>query len=161
MMTLFAVNVARYTQTYFSSDIIQAVAVGISFGAAAAVLLSFFLAASKVVSDFKARRRGLEHLILLNLHTRDWKLIFNPNSPKGSKKITFGDDGTIIEGRNNNENTWRIRDGLLEILNSEGQAFSRFRYDQSKGQFLHTNDEDTLSLRSQRIEPWEAVKAGS
>jgi hypothetical protein len=111
---------------------------------------------ARAVVERSRRKRGLdEQLILEKLTNRTWRLIFNPASPKGRKKITFSDDGAIKEGQNDNENTWRLRDGLLEILNSEGQVFSRFQYDTSKGIFLHTNDDDTLSIRSQRIEPWE------
>jgi hypothetical protein len=103
--------------------------------------------------------RGTHELMMLQTLTNStWKLIFNPISSKGSKKITFDDDGIIGEGRNNNENAWRLRDGLLEILNKEGQVFSRFRYDVGERAFLHTNDDDTLSIRSQRIEPLDATK---
>jgi hypothetical protein len=92
--------------------------------------------------------RGTHELMILQTLTNStWKLIFNPNSPKGSKKITFDDDGPIGEGQNDNESTWRLRDGLLEILNKEGQVFSRFRYDVGERAFLHTNDDDTLSIR--------------
>ena len=111
-----------------------------------------------VVRGSRDRVADDEQQILSVLADSDWNFIFNPDSSRMSnKKMTFREDGTIGEGRNNNEHTWRIREGLLEILNSEGQVFSRFRYDKSKNRFLHTNDDDTLSIRSQRIEPWGAT----
>src|SRR2546430_1608163 len=87
------------------------------------------------------------------LMSRTWTLVFNPQSTHGSKKITFKDNGEVGLGRNQNESTWRITNGLLEMLNSEGRVFSRFIYDKRKNEFLHTNDEDTLSIRSQEILP--------
>jgi hypothetical protein len=88
------------------------------------------------------------------LESKIWILVYNPTA-KVSKKITFDKDGTIGIGRNQNENTWRVTHGLLEIRNSENQVFSRFLYDRSAKQFSHTNDEDTLSIRSQTIVPAE------
>jgi len=76
-----------------------------------------------------------------------------PSDPGRGKKLTFLDNEEIGEGKNDNESKWRVRRGLLELLNSEGKVFSRFLYDKEKQIFVHTNDEDTLSLRSQRIEP--------
>jgi hypothetical protein len=89
------------------------------------------------------------------LKSQIWKLIFNP-ATNASKKITFEDDGTIGIGRNKNEDTWRMENGLLEILNKENRVFSRFLYDRGTKQFSHTNDGDTLSIRSQKIIPAEA-----
>ncbi|MEA2953871.1 MAG: hypothetical protein QOJ96_3391 [Alphaproteobacteria bacterium] len=81
----------------------------------------------------------------------DWILIFNPNSPNGMKSISFNADGTIGLGKNNNEATWRIKNGLLEILDLKDLIFSRFSYDSSSHIFSNTNDHDTRSLRSQLI----------
>jgi hypothetical protein len=109
--------------------------------------------ARKTIFESRVKRRDTEALILSKLVGSEWRLIFNPTSSK-SKKIIFHEDGNVGEGQNNNEHTWRIRQGMLEILCNDRQVFSRFRYDPDKGSFFHTNDDDTLSIRSQRIEPW-------
>jgi hypothetical protein len=109
--------------------------------------------ARKTISASRVRRRDTEALILSKLIGSQWRLIFNPTSLK-SKKISFHEDGNVGDGQNNNEHTWRVRAGMLVILNSDRQIFSRFRYDEDKDCFFHTNDDDTLSIRSQRIEPW-------
>jgi hypothetical protein len=80
-----------------------------------------------------------------------WVLNFNFSHPKGKKQIEFLPDGEIGLGKNNNETTWRLRDGFLELLNAKGQVHSRFKYIHSENKFLHTNDEDTLSLKPQEI----------
>lgn len=80
-----------------------------------------------------------------------WILYFNPVSNDFNKKISFNIDGTIGEGNNNNEQKWRINRGLLELINSDGKIFSRFRFDEKTEKFVHTNDDDTLSIKSQTI----------
>jgi len=83
--------------------------------------------------------------------TGDWVLNYNPANPRGKKIITFHQDGSIGKGRNNNETNWRLRSGLLEILNSDAKVFSRFFYHPDQEKFVHTNDADTLSIKSQEI----------
>jgi hypothetical protein len=87
------------------------------------------------------------------LKSKTWIFNFNPAARGKEKEITFNDDGTIGVGRNNNEHNWRVRSGLLEMLNHEDRVFSRFAYDDAKGWFVHTNDPDTLSIKSQTIRP--------
>lgn len=95
--------------------------------------------------------------VLRVLTTSRWKLVFNPeafdrtNGERGSKAITFLENGEIGEGRNKNEFTWRMSSGFLEILNDAEKIFSRFRYDPVKITFRHTNDDDTPSIRNQYI----------
>jgi hypothetical protein len=81
-----------------------------------------------------------------------WELVYNPDTKK-AKGISFQRGGTIGRGKNNNEYLWRVKNGNLEIINSDGMIFSRFKYIPSSQQFEHTNDEDTLSIRSQVIRP--------
>jgi hypothetical protein len=102
----------------------------------------------------KRRAVSEEEELARILKSQMWVLIFNPDSQR-AKKITFEADRGIGTGRNNNEDTWRIKNGLLEILNNEKKVFSRFTYDKAQNSFVHTNDEDTLSIRSQRIVPTE------
>lgn len=81
----------------------------------------------------------------------EWVLVFNPENPGGIKRISFRPDGSIGLGKNEHETTWRIKNGLLEILNAQDQFHSRFEYHPSSNSFQHTNDADTQSIRSQRI----------
>lgn len=81
-----------------------------------------------------------------------WELVYNPSRNK-IKGISFRRGGTIGRGKNNNEYLWRVKNGKLEIINSDGMIFSRFKYNPSSQQFEHTNEEDTLSLRSQVVRP--------
>jgi len=89
------------------------------------------------------------------LHTtligKKWMMHFNPAIPNAKKVITFKDDGLIGEGQNKNENTWKIREGFLEIYNLQSQLQSRFIYNKKNQAFYHTNDKDTLSIPGQTI----------
>jgi hypothetical protein len=87
------------------------------------------------------------------LSSKSWILNYNPAVRGFEKEITFEDDGSIGKGLNDNENKWKVRNGLLEIINNQGQVFSRFQYDESAKNFYHTNDPDTLSIKSQIIRP--------
>jgi hypothetical protein len=89
------------------------------------------------------------------LTTRRYRLIFNPKDGR-NKEIGFGNSGKITEGQNDNEYSWHIVWGKLEIIGADGKIYSRFRYDKSRDQFLHTNDSDTRSLKNQVIEPLDA-----
>jgi nucleoside 2-deoxyribosyltransferase len=81
------------------------------------------------------------------LNTR-YRLFFNPKTGHSSqsKLMRFAEGGVILEGKNHNEASWRIRNGFLELLTSVGQVHSRFRFDPARRRFDHTNDEDTLSI---------------
>ena len=81
---------------------------------------------------------------------RPWLLYFSP--PSKFKRIVFYLNGQIGEGRNNNENAWRIVNDKLELLQSDGQVFSRFQFDIKQSRWTHTNDSDTKS-RDQYIVP--------
>jgi hypothetical protein len=78
-----------------------------------------------------------------------FRLYFQP--PDKSKLIKFEPGGGITDGRNQNEDTWRLNGDKLEILNSQKQVFSRFRYDRRSRTFMHTGDTDTLSEKNQFI----------
>jgi hypothetical protein len=123
-----------------------------------AVVVGVSSSAARRSAEFIGRRlkitvRDEERALNEMLRSQVWTLNFNPENPQGQKMITFEEDGEIGAGRNNNENKWRIRNGLLEILNSNNQIFSRFKYNSGKRSFEHTNDPDTLSIRSQMIVP--------
>ena len=71
--------------------------------------------------------------------------------PDGCKDMQFGEGGTIIEGQNENENTWRVVAGQLEFLTEKREIFSRFRYDPDTQQFANFVDPDTLCDHPQRM----------
>ncbi len=125
-----------------------------------AVMLGWFLAFSaraiifRFVEASRRVRKNVEDASLQALLNNRWNFVFNPAHPtKGHKVMTFNADGTIGEGRNHNEDTWRVRGEFLEILNSNQQIYSRFKFHPMGNTFDHTNDDDTLSLHFQRIEP--------
>lgn len=83
-----------------------------------------------------------------------YRLVFNPAKGKaGSKLMLFGPEGKIIEGSNSNESSWRVTDGKLELLQSDGLVHSRFNFDRPTKIFTHTNDNDTRSTRGQYLTP--------
>lgn len=83
------------------------------------------------------------------LVSRHWILVHNP--PDQSKPITFLRDGAVGEGQNQNEHTWRVQNGRLELLQGDGRVHSRFDFNEKATRFIHTNDPDTLSNRNQYI----------
>jgi len=89
----------------------------------------------------------LHHLLINN----KWTLFYNPNKPNAFKPMVFGKGGEIIAGKNNNESSWRIPDGHLEMVNSEGKIHSRFIFDKKTMRFNHTNDPDTCSVSRDSI----------
>lgn len=113
----------------------------------------FFYTNSIVRKRFLRKTKAAETHLSADLVGGYWILTFNPEMVNGKKEITFLPDGQIGVGRNENEHRWRIREGTLEILNSEGNVFSRFRYDKERRLLDHTNDPDTQSLRNQKISP--------
>ena len=103
----------------------------------------FAAANARIVHATEDRLRDL----LLNGR---FTFVFNP-ATGGNKPLTFLPNGDIGEGRNHQENRWRIADGRLEILHQDGGVYSRFIL-LSDGQSLHhTNDPDTRSLLGQYI----------
>jgi hypothetical protein len=83
---------------------------------------------------------------------RHFVFVFNPTT-KAAKIITFLPNGEIGEGRNENEHTWRIGKGKLEIFASDGDIYSRFAQDKASGHLKHTNDTDTGSIHGQYLQP--------
>ena len=71
---------------------------------------------SRVWSELEANhhKNNLQKI----LTNTPYRLLLNPAVPGKSKNkiMRFGPNGQILEGRNNNETTWRIRQGLLELL---------------------------------------------
>lgn len=83
---------------------------------------------------------------------RDWSLVFQPADGR-AKSMSFAVGGRITQGANHNENTWRVTtDGLLELVQRDGQVHGRFRYDAKKKRFVSTDDPDTRNIRNQYME---------
>ncbi len=97
----------------------------------------------------KTTQEQLTEILLSNR----FRLFFNPKIRGLSKTkiMRFDKDGVILEGRNNNESSWRIRSGFLELLDSDSRVHSRFYYSPSDKGFYHTNDPDTGSIRKHSI----------
>jgi hypothetical protein len=91
--------------------------------------------------------------ILRLLQDNSWILAFSPGAPPniGQKAISFKRDGAIGDGKNDNENKWRVVDGYLELLNKEEKIFNRFKYDESSRRFESTHDNDTVHKAYQYI----------
>ena len=123
-----------------------------AFLGATTAILGFLYSNTRIRSRLKRKATEEQSRLTSKLTNTRWVHTYNPQHPNGKKEITFAESGEIAIGRNDNESRWRIQEGTLEILNSAGQVFSRFRYKEKEDAFEHTNDADTLSLRSQRID---------
>jgi hypothetical protein len=91
-------------------------------------------------------------LRLLVSNERRFLFVFDVDR-NGAKDITFREDGSIGLGRNNQEFTWKIRRGAMEIFASDGKIYSRFRRDRKDGILYHTNDLDLRSKHGQYMKP--------
>jgi hypothetical protein len=91
------------------------------------------------------------------IRNRRFKFMYCPFKNQ-NKTVTFLLNGEIGEGKNNNENSWRIRRGTLEILGADGKFYSSFRFDYKSGHLIHTNDPNSRSILNQYFEPeWQKV----
>ena len=95
------------------------------------------------------QNRNLRQLVS---NGRRFLFTFNPGTGQ-SKYVTFMPNGDIGEGMNQNEHTWRIRRGLLEIFAADGAIYSRFTHDRESGYLKHTNDADLRSIHGQHLQP--------
>lgn len=89
------------------------------------------------------------------LRSTPYQLIFNPKRDRatGSKPMLFGPDGKIVEGGNQNESSWRVKDGFLELLNAAGEVHNRFKADLNTGVFTTTSDSNIKALAGQYMVP--------
>ena len=126
-------------------------------GGVGAVLLLGFLAWLGGPLKWWFKGRALRQLLL---NGRRFVFVFNLTHGQ-AKIVTFLSSGDIGEGRNSNEDTWRIRRGTLEILAQDGKIYSRFAHDKKNGKLAHTNDPDTRSIHGQymipHFTPWPSI----
>ena len=101
----------------------------------------------------RTREKTPDHELIQTLVGTPYRLYFNPRVPglEKTKIMRFGAGGNILEGQNNNETTWTIRNNQLELVNSDGKVHSRFYYSTIDRRFFHTNDPDTMSLQRHGI----------
>jgi hypothetical protein len=83
---------------------------------------------------------------------REFILVYQPNAGF-SKPIKLLDNGQIGAGRNNNEDTWRVRRGCLEFLTDDGKVYSRFKLDKAASRLRGTADLDVASVWGQYLYP--------
>lgn len=124
------------------------IAVNVIAGLVVAVLLAGLAWVAGPLKWFIQNRR-LKELLLSG---RRFVFVFNPTTEK-AKLVTFEADGKVGEGRNENEHTWKIAKGALEIFAADGKIYSRFRHDKASGHLKHTNDTDTRSIHGQYFQP--------
>jgi hypothetical protein len=119
------------------------------FGVGLGVLIekSSTLIGEKIKSD-EAQE---DERVMTVLKSKPW-VLKDTKSGKG-KDITFEDEDRIGTGLSDKLHSWRVKNGLLEILNNQGQIYSRFSYDRDTEVFDHTKDPDTISTKSQSIRP--------
>lgn len=126
-------------------------------GGVGAVLLLGMLAWLGGPLKWWSKGRALRQLLL---NGRRFVFVFSPTHGQ-AKVVTFLSSGEIGEGKNSNENTWRIRRGVLEILAQDGEIYSRFTHDKKNGKLAHTNDPDTRSIHGQymipHFTPWPSI----
>lgn len=97
------------------------------------------------MSEEEADLAGSE-VISKIIRTRPYLLYHNPEvGLSNSKMMMFGPSGKIIEGGNSHENSWAVKNGKLELVQSDGKVHTRFTYHPKTQVFLDTNDEDTGS----------------
>ncbi len=82
------------------------------------------------------------------LKGRTFNLYFNPKQKDGYKTITFLANGNIGEGRNENEDRWKITNGKLEIFSEDNKIHSRFNYLVDSNIFMLTGDIETKAFLS-------------
>jgi len=70
-----------------------------------------------------------------------------------AKIMRFLPGGQISDGKNNNEHTWRIIDGKLELLNGSGAIHSRFTFDPTSKSFYIESSSEIVCPYKQRMEP--------
>ena len=77
-----------------------------------------------------------------------WRLTFDPETAnsviggtqRGTKRVHLLKNGEIGEGKNRNENKWRVDRGELEFVQADGAVHSRFILDRTTGRWESVAD---------------------
>jgi hypothetical protein len=80
-----------------------------------------------------------------------WMLNFNPASDRGTKAISFNEDGTVGEGRNHNEDRWELTGRTLRLIRPDGSLQNAFAYDPTSDRFTRIPDPSAKGLPDQSI----------
>lgn len=97
------------------------------------------------------RMKGIESLDIKSiLIGNKFRLYYNPKAQK-FKYMKFGDNGSILDGKNQNESKWTVKGNFLELIDEKGAVHSRFYYSPTDKAFYHTNDPDTGSITKHNI----------
>jgi hypothetical protein len=83
---------------------------------------------------------------------REFILVYNPQTG-ACKPMRLEDEGRITQGKNQNEDTWRIRRGCLEFVTDDGKLYNRFKLDHAHGRLYGMADEDVLAVFGQYLLP--------
>ncbi|WP_292645745.1 hypothetical protein [Mesorhizobium sp.] len=82
-----------------------------------------------------------------------WIFYFSPSGNNGSKNMTFLPDGTIGEGRNENEYRWVFEGDLLVLYRRNGDVQNSFRYNPGSGRFEYLPDSRAQGFKDQYLQP--------
>lgn len=96
-------------------------------------------------TDSAAKEKQLNEILTSSKFVLKW-------GPSKDKQISFLTDGSIGIGKNDWENTWKIKDSELHIIKKQGNASWIFSYDNLNRTFKqsatpHELDEQRASLR--------------
>lgn len=84
------------------------------------------------------RQTARDVSLLKKLQAGDWDLRWGPG-PMAHKHMAFGLNGQIIKGNNNNEHSYRVVGGKIEVLQRSGYVFCRYVYDPQRKRWVHTS----------------------
>jgi len=95
-------------------------------------------------------REGLDADINRLLLGGPFKLIHDPDNNL-SRAVTFLPGGGLKVGRTQSENSWRISQGRLELLDQAGSVYSRFALAKDRRSLYLTSEPDHPSAKNQRL----------
>lgn len=84
------------------------------------------------------------------LLSKDWNFYHHP--PAGFALMRFAAGGVFTAWKNENESSWRIQNGKLEIYHASGQVFNRYEWKDGKWGST-TNDANKIYQLYQEITP--------
>lgn len=149
-----AVGVARLPTVWSLGGIVAAILiillVAVSLPILPKLINRSIRSAQRIVADQQTKQ---ESELARRLMSSSWILDYAPYDPEGRRTVRFGAKGSIGSQTQGPEKIWKIRNGLLELLDEEGRIQSRFSYDAGADEFRHTNDKDLSSTKNQRLSP--------